>query len=412
MRGRTFSDRTRSAVPTANPTRPYVLTGTKKKKKDTCECCRLGLAFAGPGRPVVVFRNIFEGGVRDHAVMTFTDPATPGEVRRVSNDDWQIAACPHHGPSLSISPAGTYHVSWYTNGKARKGLFYARSQDEGRTFSDPLPLGRSDRNPTRPYVLAGPRGATMVWKEFDGEKTSVNAMISHDEGKSWSKPVVIATTTDTSDHPLLVSDGQHDLSFLDDQGRRISPAADRRWIMKRRLLAAIFLVAFLAAAPAAETPSELKPFVRGSWQEVLRSHAGRPTLVHFWGVTCGPCKVELPLLGQFMKDHAELDVVTISADLVPNLPGAARAMLEKAGLGAAENWIFSDGFVERLRFEIDPAWQGDIPRTLLIARDGTVTTIEGSAEIPDLEKWLGSAKGREQIKTAPAIVNINVAFSS
>jgi thiol-disulfide isomerase/thioredoxin len=160
----------------------------------------------------------------------------------------------------------------------------------------------------------------------------------------------------------------------------------------KHLLAAIFLVASLAAAPAAETSSELKPFVRGSWQDVLRSHAGRPTLVHFWGVTCGPCKIELPLLGKFMKDHSELAVVMISADLVPNLPGAARAMLEKAGLGSAENWIFDDGFVERLRFEIDPTWQGEIPRTLLIARDGTVTTIEGSAEIPDLEKWLAQQK--------------------
>jgi thiol-disulfide isomerase/thioredoxin len=162
--------------------------------------------------------------------------------------------------------------------------------------------------------------------------------------------------------------------------------------MKRCLLAAILLVASLAAAPAAETSSELKPFVRGSWQEVLRSHVGRPTLVHFWGVTCGPCKVELPLLGKFMKDHSELAVVMISADLVPNLPGAARAMLEKAGLGSAENWIFDDGFVERLRFEIDPTWQGEIPRTLLIAKDGTVTTIEGTAEIPDLEKWLAQQK--------------------
>jgi hypothetical protein len=195
---------------------------------NTCECCRLGLAFAGPGRPVVVFRNLFEGGVRDHAVMTFADPATPGEIRRVSNDDWQISACPHHGPSLSISATGTYHVSWYTNGKARKGLFYARSQDEGRTFSDPLPLGRADRNPTRPYVLTGPRGATMVWKEFDGEKTSVNAMTSHDEGKSWSTPVTIATTTDTSDHPLLVSDGQATyLSWMTKaDGYRLLPIGD------------------------------------------------------------------------------------------------------------------------------------------------------------------------------------------
>jgi hypothetical protein len=177
-------------------------------KDNTCECCRLGVAFAGPGRPVVVFRNIFDGGVRDHAITTFADPATPGDVHRVSQDDWQIAACPHHGPSLSISNAGTYHVTWYTNGKARKGLFYARSQDGGRTFSNPLPVGRPDRSPSRPNVIAGPLGTAIVWKEFDGEKTTVNLMTSHDDGLTWSKPAAVAETTDTSDHPLLVSNGQ------------------------------------------------------------------------------------------------------------------------------------------------------------------------------------------------------------
>lgn len=101
-------------------------------KDNTCECRRLGMAFAGPGRPVVIFRNIFEGGIRDHAVVTLGDPATPADILRVSEDDWQIAACPHHGPSLSISATGNYHVTWYTNGKNRKGLFYAHSRDGGR----------------------------------------------------------------------------------------------------------------------------------------------------------------------------------------------------------------------------------------------------------------------------------------
>ncbi|MCC8940658.1 TlpA family protein disulfide reductase [Bradyrhizobium sp. Arg68] len=156
--------------------------------------------------------------------------------------------------------------------------------------------------------------------------------------------------------------------------------------MKRHLLAALVLIAALPSAAAAEQGA-LKPFERGSWQKLLRAHAGHPTLVHFWGVTCGPCKVELPELGRFMKDRPGIDVVTISADLVPNLPEATRAMLDRAGLASAENWIFGDGFAERLRFEIDPAWQGDIPRTMLVARDGTVTTIEGSAEIADLNKW-------------------------
>jgi hypothetical protein len=192
---------------------------------NTCECCRIGLAFAGPGRPVVVFRNIFEGGVRDHAIVTFSDLATAGEVHRVSRDDWQIAACPHHGPSLSISAAGTYHVAWYTNGKVRKGLFYARSRDGGKTFSEPMPIGRPDRNPTRPYVIAGPREAAMVWKEFDGEKTTVHLMTSHDDGATWSTPKAVSSTTDASDHPLLVSDGRRSyLSWMTKaDGYRIQP---------------------------------------------------------------------------------------------------------------------------------------------------------------------------------------------
>lgn len=175
---------------------------------NTCECCRVGLAFDPSNHPVAVFRNIFEGGIRDHAVITFADGATAGEPHRVAVDDWQIAACPHHGPSLAISPNGTYHVTWFTNGKARKGLFYAHSRDGGKSFSAPLAIGQAKRNPSRPFVISGPHGIAMVWKEFDGERTTVNLMTSGDDGETWTRPRVVAETGDTSDHPLLVTDGR------------------------------------------------------------------------------------------------------------------------------------------------------------------------------------------------------------
>jgi len=139
-------------------------------------------------------------------VTTFADPQTPGPIYRVSVDDWKTDACPHHGPSLAISPDGAYHVAWFTNGRARRGLFYARSTDGGRTFSDPMPFGRPGAS--HPDLAAVEGTLWLAWKEVDGETTTVLAMASHDNGRTWSEPKAPARTSDTSDHPLLVTNGR------------------------------------------------------------------------------------------------------------------------------------------------------------------------------------------------------------
>ncbi|OYW95995.1 MAG: glycosyl hydrolase, partial [Pseudomonadales bacterium 32-61-5] len=172
---------------------------------NTCECCRLGVAFAGPGKPAVVFRNIFPGSIRDHGVITFKDEKTPGPVRRVSADDWKIEACPHHGPSIAILPDGSYHVAWFTAGSARKGLFYARADTGDTPFGAPRALSTSRRQPARPYLLANGTALHLVWKEFDGTKSTVRWQVSHDSGRTWSDPRTVADTSDASDHPLLVA---------------------------------------------------------------------------------------------------------------------------------------------------------------------------------------------------------------
>jgi hypothetical protein len=175
---------------------------------NTCECCRIAVSFAGPGKPAILFRNIFTGGVRDHAVITFADPSTPGTLHRVSDDDAVLDACPHQGPSLSIGPGGTYHATWLALGNKRKGLYYARSLDGGATFSAPMPLGDAAHQNTRPYVLTEPDAVTLAYKAFDGERTTVEVMTSRDSGASWSAPRSAAATMDDSDHPQLLSDGK------------------------------------------------------------------------------------------------------------------------------------------------------------------------------------------------------------
>lgn len=182
-------------------------TPSKIAKDNTCECCRLGVAFTAPDRPVVVFRNVFGGTVRDHGIITFVNETTPGPFNRVSVDNWKLNGCPHQGPSLALSQNGTYHVVWSTQGDARKGLFYAHSKDGGKTFSTPMPLDANAHDASRPFVTAVPGQVWLAWKDFDGETATVNVRVSHDDGATWSAPRVAAKTTDASDHPILVNDG-------------------------------------------------------------------------------------------------------------------------------------------------------------------------------------------------------------
>jgi thiol-disulfide isomerase/thioredoxin len=133
---------------------------------------------------------------------------------------------------------------------------------------------------------------------------------------------------------------------------------------------------------------ELRPFVQGSWQELRRLHAGQPTIVHFWGVTCAPCRIEMPQWGRLLQERPDTHLVLIDADLVPNEPNSVTAMLAKTGVSAAEQWTFDDDYEERLRYEIDPQWHGEIPYTILIASDGTITTIAGTADLAQIRVWL------------------------
>jgi thiol-disulfide isomerase/thioredoxin len=145
------------------------------------------------------------------------------------------------------------------------------------------------------------------------------------------------------------------------------------------------LIAVLMLPPAAA--AELLPFGRGSWEELRRAHDGRPAIVHFWGLTCGPCLVELPEWGRFAQVTSAADVIMVAADPVPEEPEQLGATLAKAGLSSVESWRFADRFTERLEYEVDPQWRGELPLTVLLGSDGAVRSILGTVDFADLRTW-------------------------
>jgi thiol-disulfide isomerase/thioredoxin len=150
------------------------------------------------------------------------------------------------------------------------------------------------------------------------------------------------------------------------------------------LLALLLSLASICGAGAAGP----LPFERGSWEKLRASHAGQPTVVHFWGLTCGPCLVELPHWGKLVADRRDLKLVLIAADPLPQEQERVSATLAAAGLANSESWSFTDRFYERLRYEIDPAWAGELPRTVMIDGDGKTTVLPGVADLAQVRAWL------------------------
>lgn len=150
----------------------------------------------------------------------------------------------------------------------------------------------------------------------------------------------------------------------------------------------------LVAAAVGAGAAGLRPFVRGSWKQIRQAHQGRPLVVHFWGVTCAPCMGELPKWGELERSRPGVDIVFVAADPIPIEPPNIEAAVAKTGIGAAENWLFSDSFLERLRFEVNPQWGGELPYTVMIDAAGIVKTTAGVMEQKDLRAWMAQQTTR------------------
>ncbi|MES2353339.1 MAG: sialidase family protein [Pseudomonadota bacterium] len=175
----------------------------------SCECCRVAMTLDTDGMPVIFWRHVFDNNIRDHAMLKLDGKSS---LIRVSEDNWQIEACPHHGPSISISTDGVYHFVWFTGANDQARLIYRHTTDRGAHFSKPVSFGDPEAQAGHPDVLSFGKNVTIVWKSFDGKATAIYAMRSSDGGQTWSNAEKIAATSDASDYPMLI--GYQGKAFL------------------------------------------------------------------------------------------------------------------------------------------------------------------------------------------------------
>jgi hypothetical protein len=149
-----------------------VLTQNYQVADDSCECCRIMLAFADNGKTVYLsYRQKPANNIRNIVVRKSTDGgATFGAPVVVSDDGWEIAGCPHSGAVMATDARGNLHVIWFTMGRkpAEAGIYYSVSTDGGATFSKrQLVEAANGTGVLRPYLAVSEQGDVYVaWTNY------------------------------------------------------------------------------------------------------------------------------------------------------------------------------------------------------------------------------------------------------
>ena len=147
--------------------------------------------------------------------------------------------------------------------------------------------------------------------------------------------------------------------------------------------ALVFLLCLSAACAAAQT----KPFVRGSQQAIVAAHQGKPYILALWSLDCVHCREDLEMLGRLQAQYRNLDVVLVATD-PPEREAEIAPVLKHYVLQRAESWMFADDYTERLRYEVDPEWYGELPRTYFFDASGKAIALSGKIQFEPAELWV------------------------
>lgn len=363
----------------------------KKIADHSCECCRIALDTAGNFAPenseiVVLWRQIFAGGVRDHALVTLGPEGATGKPQRATVDEWKIDACPHHGPDIASDAAlEGYHLAWFSDGAKHQGLYYGQHNSGGAAMGTTARVTAMDTRAgaSHPQVLNTKNNLFYAWKVFDGDKTKIKLKTSTDHGTRWSEGRVVASTAGPSDYPLLVGteDGRAMVAWhTSEEGFRIFDAGGS---------------AVPASSPSVtevnkDVPLSLQAFNAGSFERIGKTYRDTAHVIVLWSVSCPPCYGELKMLSRWRDENPEFPVVLIATDGTGESDTVAD-LLSRFKLTGADNWIFADTYTEKLRYSVDPEWRGELPRSYLVGPKST-RVVKGLLAEDTLHEWAEAMK--------------------
>lgn len=110
-----------------------------------------------------------------------------------------------------------------------------------------------------------------------------------------------------------------------------------------------------------------------------------PTIIALWSTECQYCQENLRLYARMAKASPGLRLITLAAE-TPSAELAAHLGRLKVG---GKKYAYGPEEPEALAYAIDPAWRGELPRTLFFDGRGGRTAISGLVDEKTARRHLG-----------------------
>ena len=185
----------------------------------TCDCCQTDVALAARG-PVLVYRDRSADEIRDIAIVRLRDGAwTPPAI--VHADGWHMPACPVNGPAVAAR-GDEIVVAWYTVADDVPQLRLARSQDDGKTFGEPLIVARGSQVQGRVDLAMDDDAIHLSWIDEDAAAQTLRLARFERGSLRETGRVDVATLArgrGTGFPRIALRDGDVHLAWTDNVGR-------------------------------------------------------------------------------------------------------------------------------------------------------------------------------------------------
>lgn len=167
--------------------------------------------------------------------------------------------------------------------------------------------------------------------------------------------------------------------------------------MKSGMMKYLWVLIVVICSSEAYASQQVQALKRGSYQKMIEAHSGRPFIVALWSVSCTHCGADLEIFDRLAKKYANFNLVLISTDspdqeatIVRSLKryNLGNTVANRQRAGKIESWVFADSYTERLRYEIDAQWYGELPRTYFFDAAGKAAGISGVLDEAKTEQWV------------------------